>query len=58
MEQQYRVVLILYYVEEMSIREISQIQQMKENTVKTRLSRGRGVYKKLYLKEHPEFQFE
>ncbi|MFR3108624.1 MAG: sigma factor-like helix-turn-helix DNA-binding protein [Mediterraneibacter faecis] len=25
MEQQYRVVLILYYVEEMSIREISQI---------------------------------
>ena len=58
MEQQYRVVLILYYVEEMSIREISQILQMNENTVKTRLSRGRGVYKKLYLKEHPEFQFE
>ena len=47
-----------YYVEEMSIREISQILQMNENTVKTRLSRGRGVYKKLYLKEHPEFQFE
>ena len=58
MEQQYRIVLILYYVEEMSIREISQILQMNENTVKTRLSRGRGVYKKLYLKEHPEFQFE
>ena len=58
MEQQYRVVLILYYVEEMSIREISQILQMNENTVKTRLSRGRGVYKKLYLKEHPEVQFE
>ena len=35
-----------------------QILQMNENTVKTRLSRGRGVYKKLYLKEHPEFQFE
>ena len=50
--------MILYYVEEMSIREISQILQMNENTVKTRLSRGRGVYKKLYLKEHPEFQFE
>ena len=58
MEQQYRVVLILYYVEEMSIREISQTLQMNENTVKTRLSRGRGAYKKLYLKEHPEFQFE
>ena len=40
MEQQYRVVLILYYVEEMSIREISQTLQMNENTVKTRLSRG------------------
>ena len=58
MEQQYRVVLILYYVEEMSIREISQTLQMNENTVKTRLSRGRGAYKKLYLKAHPEFQFE
>ena len=40
MEQQYRVVLILYYVEEMSIREISQTLQMNENTVKTRLSMG------------------
>lgn len=58
MEQQYRVILILYYIEEMSIREIDQILQMNENTVKTRLSRGRGAYKKLYLKEHPEFQYE
>ena len=44
MEQQYRVVLILYYVEEMSIREISQILQMNENTVKTRLVRGRKKF--------------
>ena len=49
---------ILYYIEEMSIREIGQILQMNENRVKTRLSRGRGAYKKLYLKEHPEFQYE
>ena len=49
---------LLDQMEQMSIREISQILQMNENTVKTRLSRGRGVYKKLYLKEHPEFQFE
>ena len=41
MEQQYRVVLILYYVEEMSIREISQILQMNENTVKSKIHRGR-----------------
>ena len=44
--------------EKISIGEIAQLLHMNENTVKTRLSRGRGVYKKLYLKEHPEFQFE
>ena len=53
-----RLIFQMYYGEQFSIGEIAQLLHMNENTVKTRLSRGRGVYKKLYLKEHPEFQFE
>lgn len=52
LEEQYRIVLFLYYVEEFSIKEISVILEMKENTVKTRLSRGRGNFRKLYIKEN------
>ena len=33
--------MILYYVEGFKIREIAQILDLEENTVKTRLSRGR-----------------
>ncbi len=53
LEEQYRIVLLLYYVEGFSIREIGAILEMNENTVKTRLSRGRVSFKKLYLKENP-----
>lgn len=57
MEEQYRVILTLYYVEEFSVREIGMILEMKENTVKTRLSRGRRLFQKLYLKEYPTEQY-
>lgn len=50
-EDKYRIIILLYYVEEFSIREISQILEMNENTVKTRLARGRGIFKKIYMKE-------
>lgn len=53
LEEQYRIVLLLYYVEGFSIREIGAILEMNENTVKTRLSRGRSSFKKLYVKENP-----
>ncbi|WP_182440628.1 MULTISPECIES: sigma-70 family RNA polymerase sigma factor [Clostridia] len=53
LEEQYRIVLLLYYVEGFSIKEIGAILDMNENTVKTRLSRGRICFKKLYLKENP-----
>ncbi len=53
LEEQYRIVLLLYYVEGFSIKEIGAILDMNENTVKTRLSRGRNCFKKLYLKENP-----
>ncbi len=52
LEEQYRIVLYLFYVEEFSIREISVILDMNENTIKTRLSRGRGSFRKLYMKEN------
>ena len=51
LKEPYRIVLYLFYVEEFTIREIAAILDMKENTVKTRLSRGRRCFKKLYLKE-------
>ena len=40
-DEKYRIILILYYVEGFKIREIAQILDMNENTVKTRLSRAR-----------------
>ena len=52
LEEQYRIVLYLFYVEEFSIKEISAILDMNENTVKTRLSRGRGNFRKLYMIEN------
>lgn len=52
LEDQYRIVLLLYYVEGFSIKEIGTILEMNENTVKTRLSRGRTSFKKVYLKEN------
>lgn len=52
LKEPYRVVLYLFYVEEFSIREIAEILDMKENTVKTRLSRGRRCFQKLYIHEN------
>lgn len=40
-DEKYRTVLLLYYVEGFQIKEISKILDMKESTVRTRLSRGR-----------------
>lgn len=57
MEEQYRIVLLLYYVEGFSIKEIGTILEMNENTVKTRLSRGRNSFKGIYLKENPSSEY-
>ena len=54
LEERYRIVLLLYYVEEFSIKEISSILKTNENTIKTRLARGRGIFKKVYMKEYGE----
>lgn len=49
--EKYRTVLILYYAEGFKVREIAQLLEMEENTVKTRLSRGRKEVKKMYTME-------
>ena len=43
--RKYRVVLHLFYFEDYSISEISEILQVKENTVKSQLARGRKLLK-------------
>lgn len=43
-DEKYRIVLVLYYVEGFSIKEIAKLLDMKEVTVKARLQRGRKRY--------------
>ncbi len=48
LSKNYKLVLTLYYNQGLTIKEISKLLDMKENTVKTRLSRGREEFKLLY----------
>lgn len=48
-DEKYRVVLILYYVEGFQISEIAELLELNENTVKTRLSRAREQIRRAYL---------
>ncbi|OMD97491.1 RNA polymerase [Paenibacillus odorifer] len=47
----YRECLTLYYFHEMNIREISEQLNTSENTIKSRLARGRTLLKKILVKE-------
>ncbi|MEF9935129.1 MAG: sigma-70 family RNA polymerase sigma factor [Clostridium sp.] len=47
----YRTVIVLYYVNKFTTKEISQILNEKEGTIKSRLSRSRSILKDLYLNE-------
>lgn len=47
-EEKYRIILTLYYVQEFKISEIAQMLDMNENTVKTRLSRAREQIRIMY----------
>lgn len=51
-DEKYRIVLILYYVEGLSIAEIAKVLELNENTVKTRLSRAREQIKEEYKDNH------
>lgn len=45
---EYRIVVVLYYVNGFNIREISEILNEKEGTIKSRLSRSREQLKAMY----------
>lgn len=47
-DEKYRIVLILYYVEGFKISDIADILKLNENTVKTRLTRAREQIRKEY----------
>lgn len=48
LDSKYRLVVLLYYMEGFGIREISDILDMKESTVKSRLYRGRKQIAEMY----------
>lgn len=50
MNSRYREVLVLFYFEELSIKEISNLLNEKEGTIKSKLSRGRNILKESLLK--------
>ena len=43
--KKYRMVLFLFYYEDYKIKEIAEILNVKESTIKTRLNRGRSLLK-------------
>lgn len=47
-DEKYRLIIVLYYVNGFKISEISKLVNLNENTVKTRLARGRKCLKKEY----------
>ncbi|OCA84191.1 hypothetical protein A8F94_15850 [Bacillus sp. FJAT-27225] len=48
---EYREVILLFYIEELTINEMSEILNIKETTIRTRLRRGREKLKKLLQRE-------
>jgi RNA polymerase sigma-70 factor (ECF subfamily) len=51
----YRTPIILYYFEELSLKQISEILGINEGTVKSRLARGRKRLRKVWEEEYHEF---
>lgn len=48
LDERYRLVMMLYYVEGFKTSEIGQILEMPESTVRTRLARGREKLSVMY----------
>lgn len=55
-DEKYRTVLLLYYMEGFNTREISEILNLKESTVKSRLQRGRRKVSQEYFYKVKEGQ--
>lgn len=51
LKEKYRIVIHLFYYEEYSVREISEILNVSESNVKVRLTRGRTMLKRLLKEE-------
>ena len=47
LKEKYRIVILLYYYEELGVKEIAKVLSKNENTIKTRLKRGREQLKKI-----------
>lgn len=54
LDEKYRLILILYYVQEFRVKEIAELLQMSSATVKTRLARGRKALEKMYEIDNKE----
>ncbi|SEH76764.1 RNA polymerase sigma-70 factor, ECF subfamily [Ruminococcus flavefaciens] len=52
LDEKYRLILVLYYVEDYKIDQISEITGISVSAVKMRLSRGRKLLKEKYRKEY------
>lgn len=52
LDEKYRIILVLFYVEDYRIDQISQITGISVSAVKMRLSRGRKLLKEKYRKEY------
>lgn len=50
LEEKYRIVVILYYVEGFKSREIAEMLRIKESTVRTRIARAREQLERQYRK--------
>lgn len=48
LDEKYRLIIMLYYVQEFRVKEIAELLQMSVSTVKTRLARGRKALEKMY----------
>lgn len=55
--KKYRAIIHLYYYEEYSIKEIADILTLNENTVRTRMSRGRHLLKQYLGEEADNYEF-
>lgn len=53
--EKYRVVIHLFYYEELSVEEIGKITRSKASTVRTRLTRGRRILKNLLMEKGEYF---
>lgn len=52
-DEKYRVILVLHYVEGFKLSEIAELLDLNENTVKTRLSRAKDQIRSAYLGGRP-----